>query len=349
MKRAEVFANTAERLGNYYAFEGDVVEAVANVAVIQSGMNFDEFMRHVNMPEPELYSPNGSYPIQIVDIKPSDDYNEQQVRLMHLPMGNGLDKNQLYQLATTFAADPTIRTIAFGNLSGLGRDKPGALSPSALLYAFRGDSRQLVDRQLRYVAGNTSGKSAGTKIENRAFSAGCLLALLTTENADLYDLKVGQVTAIEPGDAKPRNILKPIAMASLGGDFIKTAGPLSGYVEASGIDAYSDLQGGSALGLVKYGMGVLRASNLIVAGRICGDNYEKRARAALDMQTMAELHTIWGSESELVIDGLMSSITKELSEQYCDRSASTRILGGRHNMVNDIHLQSALFLHASAA
>lgn len=261
-------------------------------------------------------------------------------------MGNDLSKNQIYQIATTYAADPTVRTIAFGNPSGPGH-KAGVLSLKNCLQVARshtpkGSTRPLIDRQLRYVAGQRI-----TTIIQEGFSYGCLPALAATQYAELYDQKVSHATAIEPADNKTRSNHIIPSMLSLAGDFGATAKALPGYVQASGIEAFSkEARDDSPFGMVKYVIGLGRLTNLAISSALAGDYFYDRASRALKAQPDATLNITWGTESEIVDDSNMISEASMLWAAFGGRIRQTPVIGGKHNMVNDIHLQAALLLQA---
>ena len=75
--------------------------------------------------------------------------------------------------------------------------------------------------------------------------------------------------------------------------------------------------------------------------------HESRVVSALEAQPDATMHTIWASESELAKDALMNALTARLHHQFPGRFDRTRIANETHLMVNDLALQSALYLHAS--
>jgi hypothetical protein len=342
-----IYDFTAERLQAYYPFDQEVTDAVAYVAAIQSRHSYGEFLDHFRIPEPQVVRVGEDKRIKVLDIMPEGmDIDDTQARVVHLAMGNDLSKNQIYQIATTHAADPAMRTIAFANPSGP-RHKAGILPVKQCVRVARGDTRLLVDRQSRYVAGQRI-----TTTIQEGFSYGCLPALASTQYAELYDQQVSRTTAIEPADNKARSGHKIPAMLSLAGDFGATAEALAGYVKASGIDAFSTEARGDdgPLGMVKYVLGLGRLTNLAISSALADDRFYERARDALSAQESARLSVVWGSESELVdtlVDtDAMTAQIEALQTRFEGRVSQIEIPGGRHNMVNDIHLQAALMLQA---
>src|SRR5438552_2631630 len=103
--------NTAERLAGYYNFSPVVVERVVEVADVQRHYDhYSDYFNHLNLPKPRMFKGH-----QILDIRPTVDNDETKAVAYHLPMGNPLDPNMIYQAATVFAARPDIRLVAIGN------------------------------------------------------------------------------------------------------------------------------------------------------------------------------------------------------------------------------------------
>ncbi len=135
-------------------------------------------------------------------------------------------------------------------------------------------------------------------------------------------------------------------MIGLGRDFASTGNALPGYVQATEIDAFQEARHDSAFGMAKFGAGLLRITNLAIANALAGSYFEERAKKALYAQPRALLNVIWGSESELARDAIMTAMIISLEHSFEGRVSGTRILHAKHNMVNDIHLQAALLSHA---
>lgn len=335
---SNAFQGTVERLNGYYDFNEAISTKVGAVAEMQAGLSYEEYLAASGIAEPFIFNPDGGKPVRILDIRPSVDFDESKARVMHLAMGNDVDPNQIYQAATVFSADPDTRLIAVGNPAapGLGY---GKLSFADSGLVAKGDLRPVIDPVMKYVE-----REGITDVEHVGFSYGASRVPVAMKYAAHYEHQADGV-AIDPADVKDRGF-KLKAMLSLAADFGSTAGPLEDYVQASGIPAFLEARKHSP-NLVMYSLGILRASNLAIASALAGDYYQKRATDALEAQPDRKLHTFWGSESELAIDGLLQQITTNLQDRFGERAPATRLIGQKHNMVNDIHLQAALVLHGS--
>lgn len=340
----QIYGETIERVQSYHPFAEDIVDCVAQVASLQASMDFGQFKSLFGVPEPQMVAIEGAKPLGVLDIIPKNNPEPHKARVMHLGMGNGLLKgnNQAYQVATVFAADPTVRTIAFGNPGGPGR-REGLLSAKDAWKVARGNTRPLVDGPMRYLASHGI-----THTEQDGYSFGTVPAISSAKYAELYDHKVTQITAIEPADVNFRGRKLP-AMKSLGQDFAESGGSLKSYVDANGLEAFIEARGDSVLGMASYILGLFRINNLARTSTMANNLHESRSQDALVAQPDARMHTIWGSESELATDMAMNLLTTWLRVQFRNRYASTRLEGQKHTMVNDLALQSALLLHARRA
>lgn len=339
------YGQTIERLQGYYPFDDDIVEAVAEVAANQAGTDFEGFMNAFDIPAPSSELVEGSKPISVMHIPSVTAENPTVSRVRFLPHGNGLlnGNNQVYQIATAHVSAEAVgdgmQTYAFGNPGGIGRAE-GLLWAKDAWKVARGNTRPLIDAPLRFLA-----SKGVTSLEIDGYSGGVVSATTAAEFADLYDMEVRHVTNIEAPDVQHRG-RKLHALVSLGLDFGATAGPLKGYVEANELDAFIEARGDSFLGMANYIIGLVRPNNVARSSAMAGMYHEYRAEAALRAQPGARMHDIWGSESELALDGIMDVFSRSLYRQFPDRYASTRIPGQKHSMVNDLALQSALLIHA---
>ncbi len=340
---SNVHESTAERIRSYYPFEEGIVETVANVAADQATMDCDTFLNKLEVPEPQLVAINGSLPVSVLRILPQGDFDPARARVMDLGIGNGLmpNKNQIYQVATVFAAEPTVQTYAFGNPGGI-KNREGLVTARQAIDVIRGDSRWLIDASSRILE-----RDGITEVERRGYSYGVLASLTATEHADKYGMEVTHVTGIDPADVVDRGPNKLMAMKSLGDDFKSAGKQLQGYVDVNQIEAFVEARGDSAIGMANYMLGLLRLNNLARTSILANKLHESRVVSALEAQPDATMHTIWAAESELAKDAVMWALTTRLERRFRGRFDKTRIKYQTHLMVNDLALQSALYLHAS--
>lgn len=328
---------TAERLQNYYPFDQDIIDTIREVAEVQqSHPDYKDYLTAMGVPDTQRVMVDGLKPIRVLDIKPRGDYDDTQARVLHLPMGNDVDPNQVYQAATVFAAEPGKRLIAVGNPSAPGR-KDGRLSIGDALRVANGDLRPTVDPLLHYLRHENI-----THTEHIGYSYGADKVLTAVAHSAKYDQQPGNNVALEPASVKDRGG-KLRAMLSIAGDFSATAKHLDTYVNATNVAAFTAARKES-VGVVDYSLGLARLSNIAIASALATDKFESRAIAALEAQPQARLATIWGTESELAINGLMEQLTTRLEDRFPGRTQSLQLPGQTHSLANDIHLQAALVL-----
>lgn len=269
---------------------------------------------------------------QIVDIHPITDWDERRARVIHQPMANPLDPNMLYQAATIYAVDPSVRTIVTGNPSGLGYGQ-NILSREDRRKVASGDLRPTIDSIAKYLT-NTGVEY----VEHIGYSYGADKAAVAAEHADKYDQEVTASIHIEPASVIKRSLVK------LGAAFISTSKELARYVDASNVPAFKAARKES-VGMVTYSMGLARLSNIAIAKALAQDGFEGRVDRALTNQSEMKSCIIWGTESELAIDGIVIAISDRLIAKYGgDRVGTIRLPGQKHLLANDIHLQAALVM-----
>jgi hypothetical protein len=320
--------NVVERLESYYPFDQDIIDTVAEVAARQQSMTYQEYFDSLFIGKPEMIDGGA----QIVDIHPLSDWDGRRARVIHQPMANPLDPNMLYQAATIYASDPTVRTIVTGNPSGIGYGQ-NLLSRDDREKVMNGNLRPTIDAVSRYLT------STGVEsVEHIGYSYGADKAAVAAEFANDYDQEVMTSVHIEPVSVVKRSLAK------LGAAFMSTNKELSRYVDASDTPAFKAARKES-VGMVTYSLGLARLSNLAIAQALGRDGFEGRMDRALTNQPEMKSSIIWGTDSELAIDGLVSAITGRLIAKYGgERVVPTRLPGQKHALPNDIHLQAALVL-----
>ncbi len=325
--------NTIERLERYHPFDEQLIGRIAEVAEEQQGLSYEEFFKRYNIPEPEMRTNERGRAFTVLDIEPQGDFDETHARVVHIPMANPLDLNQIYQAATIFAVDPTVRLVATSNPSGPGY--PGnTLTHAERKRVWTGDVSPTVDPVLEYL--HEHGISQTDQI---GYSWGVNKANAATTRSQAYDQEVGHMVHIEPADVKQRSLLQ------LGSDFAKTAKMLKAYVELSDVPAFLSARKES-ISAMGYNVGLMRLSNLAIAKALVRGEYEQKTVEAMEAQPEVKTHVAWGSNSELADDSLMLIATQRLQEKFgAERVATTRLTGEKHALANDIHLQAALIHH----
>lgn len=323
--------NTSERLQAYHAFPVAITDRIEEIAEQQRSMDFRSFLVLQGIEDIAAYKTGNA----VLDLIPKGDFDETRARVVHLPMANGLDSNQLYKVATLFAVDPTVRMIATANPSGPGY-RSGVVGHSDRRLVAHGDYYPTVEPALRYINANRI-----SLVDNIAGSYGVNKANAATIAASRYDHVVDKMVHVDPANLIDR---RP---SELGAAFHDSVKPLRGYTDAPAVPAYRAARDESVRGW-RYNLGLIRLTNIAVTRGLTLGDYQEQTEAALDAQPGMSLHAVWGSESELCIDGVMSNIVDSLEYQYGDRMSHLRLPGQKHAMMGDLHLEAAVVYDALA-
>jgi len=321
------------RLLEYYPnFEEDIVNNVAEVAEHQRRSSWEQIRS--NLPANQIYSTD-KFSIELMDIVPND-YN--QTWVYHLPMGNPLADHMQLRIATLAAAAPDKRIIGVGNPSGP-RQGIGKLPKSSLYSVWSGDFRPTIDPILRYLVSQHIDEAT-----HIGFSYGAEKAVTAAQYADRYDQMVPNGLFMEPVALKKRGLLE------LGHDFSSTAAPLDDYVKAASSPVVAEASQRAAEkshGMLGYGLGLLRLSNIAIAHALTKESFEARANEALTNQPQMEAHLVWGSESELAARDYMIRIVKRLEDKFgINRVRSMELEGQKHAMGDDVFLHTAMVMQS---
>ncbi len=321
---------TYDRIEAYYPFDHEVIERAHLVAdkQLHYGTDYQAYFNDLGLPEAKLVYGEGTYPFEIMDINP-ESADPTHARIIDSPMDNPLDPNNIYQAATLFAMDPTVRTIAVGSPSAKGYGN-GVLGRAGRREVANGNLRSVVDPVLRYM-----NKEGVTNTEHIGFSWGAEKAVAAGQFADKYDQQVETIVATEPAAVK-RRLLPALAFA-----FARTDKALPGYVNENSNPAFvaARKDGASKLAM---GLGLGRLTNIAIGRAIARGTFETRVNDAFEKQPQMMLNVIWGTESELALDGCMKAIVANLRQLHGDYIRAICIKGQKHNMVNDLALQAAI-------
>lgn len=320
---------TAERLNNYYAFSPEVVDDVAEFAEYQRSFeDYKDFFGAVGVPEVQVIPVGNKSGLTVVDIRPKD-HDESTAIIMHLPMANPLDTNQLYQVATIAGTNPDNRVIAFGNPSS-GEYKGQRLTSAEKIVLGDGDLFPLVAPSVEYV--EKQGVESANEI---GYSYGALKSVA----AAYYGMySVATALAIEPV-SHPRSLLR------LGRDFMSTDKALSAYTDAPGLDSYKQARK-DAVSMKNYLAGLVSSTNRTIAGVLASTDFRTWADQVLAGGLwgpgVGKLTLAWGSESELADDETMQKMLYGLKRAHGESVNGMRLVGQKHAMANDVHLHAAL-------
>ncbi len=321
---------TKQRLQALRVFTPSVIEAVARFAETQqqTGASYQAFLNDMGAAKVIIHCPVHGAGVPVVDI-PAQNKRQKGVLVVHIAMGNSLDENQLFQLATLAGINPAYRVIGFGNPSSDRYYVPEQnLNPVDLfLVAATKRSMPLVRAELDYL------EQQGIKQYYQVgYSFGALKAVIETTYA-----KPGEVQGLLVIDpvSHPR---RPLALLK---DFTHTYKPLGKYVNAVDLDAYHAARGAAAKDR-NFKKGLRRPVNIAYALLIARSNLIVLLQKAAAQQPRMRLGIAWGTASELASDEVMKRHTAVLSETTDMRPQTFRLEGLEHAFANDIYLYGAI-------
>ncbi len=327
-----------ERLSQYYKFDNttlDVVEEIAEKLRSFPDWNsmysdFQSSRSHAHMHETTA-SPQYGFPIKLIDIIPVE---AESTMIYHLPMGNSVDENMQARLMALSTALPNTRIIASSNPAHP-RVKGGKLPKSDRDRVSKGIFRDTIEPILFY-AHNQKIDTA----DQVGYSYGADKAVSTASLANSFDIQTPNLIPIEPASVLPRSLGK------LGCDFLSSNSELKRYVKASEMPAYDDARKIASRkqgGLIGYTIGLLRLSNVAISKGIASGKFEQNLTSVIRRYPETNSTLIWGTESELSINGIMKALSSRLDKTFGDqRFQSMPIEGGHHAMGDDIFLHTAL-------
>ncbi len=324
---------THKRLEAYGLFNSKVVDAVAKQAGVQADFeSYEAFFKKVGVPlEPTLFITDKGRGVPLIDVDARE--TQQGVLVVHLPMGNSLDTNQLYQVATIAFAFPSYRIIAFGNPSG----KPFAYREQNLSFSdwlrvsFTKKRRAAVSTELEYL--HSQGVTHAVHI---GYSFGAMKALLTAYYADADD--VDRLILVDP-------VAHSRYTKQLLEDFQSTFKPLGEYVNRTRLQTFFDARKDAEQ--VRMTRGIMRPVNIaygLMLGRLDFISLLKETLAKLSNLKVA---VAWGAKSELGNDAHIKANLHVLQHDTAKgRVVSLRLPDDTHAFANDIYLYVAIIKQA---
>ena len=322
----------AERLKETGYFSEATITTVLGVAAQQrEAPTYQDFFTAVQLPTPALFHKDDAT-VAYIDC-PAKSNKAKGVLVVHLPMANPLDTNQLFQVATIVAANPQYRVIAFGNPSGGAFSFAGQnLSAKDRRGIAQGTHKEaLVKGELAYLASQHI-----SHVSHAGYSYGALKALIETYYA--HAMTVEKLIVIEP-PAHPRSLIQ------LANDFLRTDAPLNQYVNRTNtpifIAARKDAINGNA-----YKMGLLRPINRAIARLLARTDFIDLLTKAMVRHPAMKVTLAWAEKSELGNDAHFTVSAHHLSLAMPGRFQAFRFIGAHHALANDVHLHAAIIRQA---
>ena len=327
--------NTAARLKKYGLFSDKTINAVSLVAEKQATYtSYKKYFKDVGITKSVLHVTKKGSGVPVADIAPriskkSRKLQNPPVLVVHLPMSNPLDSNQLYHIATLASLLPTYRIIGFGNPSGA----PYNFSQQNLTFlkrlqvAFTKNTYSLVEAELDYL--RTQNIAAAYHV---GYSYGAAKALFFSKYAT-PDTSLGAV-CIDPA-AHPRGIRQLIH------DFKETFRPLGGYVNRTKIATYFEARSEAAKER-HHKNALKRHINIAIGLALARFDFIPLVNEVLSRHPAMKVSVAWGSKSELGNDAHMTTKLYKMKSDMPGRVRPFRLEGDTHALANDIHLYGAL-------
>ncbi|MGH7217833.1 MAG: hypothetical protein ACREGE_00085 [Candidatus Microsaccharimonas sp.] len=323
---------TAARLRRYFPFSAKAIAAVSQYAATQVQFKtYKEFFKSVDISEgATLYSTARHGSVEVIDIAPQGD--EKGAIVVHLPMGNPLDPNQLYQVATIAGTNPGYRVIGFGNPSG----KPYYHKDQNLTFMKRWgiaslrSTRPLVEAELSYL--DSQGIRSAMHV---GFSYGAIKALIESTHSEKGTVK--NLVMIEP-------VSHTRSLRRLIDDFKSTLGPMGKYVNNTGLETYKEARRHGIEGK-QINRGLVRPISLAVAFMLSRFNLRTELQKFITKNPEVPITVVWGSSSELIDDARMATVIAELKAAGAPLQA-IRLPGLHHALANDVHLHAVIIRQA---
>lgn len=330
---------TAERLQQFYDFDDDILESVSQVAHDQRNKSFAQLADQYKV----AGGPRWTYPFY--DERAVDYYyfgprrgelaggDPTTVRLYHAPMATPADTNMAMRAIRLYAADPSVPLMVVGNPAAVGLRK-NRIRRQELKTVWQGNLTPLAEPVIEHLA--SCGVSSADFI---GYSYGAEISPIEAATAKKYGITAKRGVWLEPSAVISRTLLQ------LGAAFAGTGGQkLTDAVARVESQALYEARQQADVGLRRWGLGLLRASNLAIAHAITTSSFVGRAERALFAQPDLQVTVGWGDRSELAEPTEMLRIVQQLRDHNAPRVGSIVLRGMNHAGGDDIDLHTAMVL-----
>ncbi len=253
--------------------------------------------------------------------------------VIHLPMSNPLDENQLYHIATVAAALPRYHIIAFGNPSGAPYHfkQQNARLWHLPAIAFTNRRRALVAPEIDYLRTQRI-----TKAHHVGYSYGAHKALI--ESGYLEAQEVASLTLIDP-------VAHSRGFQQLIHDFRSTFTPMGKYVDRTQIESYFEARRAAAK-TEHHKRALRRPISVAIGIMLARLDFIPTLKEVLRNNSSLRITVAWGTKSELGNDAHMKTSLHQLSHNNSGRVKALRLKDSEHALANDIHLYAAIVCEA---
>lgn len=318
---------TAKRLKAYTLFSPRTIETVAQVAAKQSEYGtYQEYFKAVGVPEPRIHIGPKRRGVPVVDVAARQP--EKGILVIHLPMANPLDPNQLFQIATIADSNPAYRIIGFGN-------------PTARPYYYRNQNLGLRDKiaiarakhpdSLVKAEADYLQQQGIAKVHHVGYSFGAHKALVAA-------------SAAAPGSVESLVLVDPVAhsrgVRQLVDDFQRTFNDLGRYVDRTEQPLFFKAREDSSLQGWKYAQYV-RPINIAIGFMLARLDFIPFLKKVLSIHRAVPVTLAWGTKSELGNDAHLSTSLAEIASV-----ATLRFKEDSHAFANDVYLHAAVVTEA---
>lgn len=326
---------TAERLQNFYDFDGDLLDRLEQVASDQNTRTFDELADQYDLANSirrSTHTQSGKL-LEYLQLTPPGDYDERHTRVLYTPMATPIDQSVAMRSIRLFAADPTAKLTVFGNPAALGR-KGNSLPLYQIETVFRGNLLPVI----RNSAAELAGERHAT-VDVLGYSAGADEGAEAAKEMRVYGLRCMRGVWTEPVSSAQPGIM------SLGKRFFKSGEALDGYVAAADSEPLLEARRRADTGMPRYIGGLLRPSNIAIAKALSRSHFAVRAKDALAVQPQLRALIAWGSASEITDNQCMSETVRDLERDFGPERVGHMVLRGMHHAGgDDIDLHAAIML-----
>lgn len=330
----DIAAATAERLR---AFSNDLDPSIIDYVAQETARHTNDLAQGAMEIADHLRTipHEGPMPLQVLDMIPDEQYDEQSAVVVGLMWGQGLTPWVTRRLALLRDCMPNDRIVALATPAG-SPSRWGSLSPAQLDALKKGNFSPIVDPLLEYLqsTGVQHADFVGT-----SFGADELAA--ATAKASDYGIKVNRFLAIEPTSIVVRNVGQLVV------DFCATRYSVAPHVGVSGSSAYDRLQKAeftlsSLAALAVHSLA--RSTSRAAAAYLAGGQFGRQLRAGLASQKEALAQIVWGTASELAPYVHAQRLAQTIQEEHGERVSILWMPELGHGLCSDVALTTVLTL-----